>query len=97
MRGKIINQYVEDNHIDFNVTPPINTNIETETKFIPGPRHEEQVAFLKNIAEYLKEVAVPRLINVLKSNNPGDFLTDSSGISSIFHEHGINMRYLGLV
>jgi hypothetical protein len=49
------------------------------------------------VAEYLKEVAVPKLINVLKSNNPGDFLTDSSGISHIFHEHGINMRYLGFV
>jgi hypothetical protein len=35
----MINQYVEDNNIDFNTIPPINTNIETETKFIPGPRH----------------------------------------------------------
>jgi|688.fasta_scaffold2831609_1 hypothetical protein len=50
-----------------------------------------------NAAKYLKEKAVPKLINALKSKNPGDFLTDSYGISSIFHEFGINLRYLGFV
>lgn len=53
--------------------------------------------FLVNAAKYLKEGAIPKLINALKSKNPGDFLTDSAGISAIFHEFGVNIRYLGFV
>ena len=58
---------------------------------------EEQEKFLQNAARYLKETAVPRLINALKSKNPGDFLTDSAGIAGVFHDFGVNMRYLGFV
>lgn len=52
---------------------------------------------LKSIAAYIKDTAIIRLINALKSKNAGDYLTDSHGVSSIFHEYGVNMRYLGFV
>jgi len=52
---------------------------------------------LHSMAKYIKETAVTNLIYALKSKNAGDYLTDSQGLSSIFHEYGVNMRYLGFV
>ena len=49
------------------------------------------------MAAYLKQVAVPKVTAALKSKNAGDYMTDSKGISSLFHKYGVNMRYLGLV
>lgn len=37
LRQKLLENYIADNKIDFNITPHINTNIETETKYLPGP------------------------------------------------------------
>lgn len=97
IRHKLLGQFIEDNKIDFSVAAPINTNIGTDTRVLPGIHQEEQEKFLMNVARYLKETAIPRLINALKSKNPGDFLTDSAGIAGVFHDFGVNMRYLGFV
>ena len=48
------------------------------------------------MASYITETAIPELIAGLKSSLSSS-LTDSKGISSAFHKHGVNMRYLGRV
>jgi hypothetical protein len=48
------------------------------------------------MANYLKEMAVPRLIKLLKTNGQ-TYLTDSKGISNAFHKFGVNLRYIGFV
>jgi hypothetical protein len=37
------------------------------------------------MARYLKDKAIIKLIEALKSKNAGDYLTDSKGLSAIFH------------
>ena len=97
LRQKIINQYIEDNRIDFRNHVSIKTNIGTSVKFKETEDTNQQEQFLMKIAKYMKDVAIVKLINSLKSKNTGDFLTDSQGISVIFHELGVNMRYLGFI
>lgn len=49
------------------------------------------------MADYLQSEALNKLVSTLKSKNSGDYLTDSQGLSKVFHSHGVNMRYLGKV
>lgn len=47
------------------------------------------------MASFLQEEALNRLASTLKSKAGGDYLTDSQGLSKVFHSHGVNMRYMG--
>ena len=47
------------------------------------------------MSSYLLNEALSNLANTLKSKTGGDYLTDSQGLSQVFHSHGVNMRYLG--
>jgi hypothetical protein len=49
---------------------------------------------LKEAAQYLKNTAIPNLIETLK-NYPSQYLTNNEGITRAFHLWGVNMRYLG--
>lgn len=51
---------------------------------------------LRDIANYIKNTAIPNLISSFK-NNPSQYLTDNKGVSKAFHMWGVNMRYLGEV
>ncbi len=53
-----------------------------------------ETKMLQEMASYLKEVAIVKLINYLKQFG-SKALTDSQGISTAFHKFGVNMRYLG--
>jgi protein TIF31 len=53
---------------------------------------EEQV---KELTEFLHKNAIPKLVKELKSIE--GIPTDSKSLSSTFHQHGVNMRYLGEV
>jgi len=48
---------------------------------------------LKDLGKFLKEKAVASVVNDLKAmeNVP----TDSTNLEVFFHNHGVNMRYLG--
>ncbi len=46
---------------------------------------------------FLKNEAITKLINFLKLKGNVDYLTDSSNLSNVFHQYGVNMRYLGAV
>ena len=48
------------------------------------------------MAKYLLDETIPAVINTLK-NHGSTYLTNSQGIAQAFHEHGLNMRYLGAV
>lgn len=48
------------------------------------------------MALYLKETAIVKLIESLKTKGQS-YLTDSKGISHVFHQFGVNLRYLGYV
>ena len=74
---------------------PINPNIGTSIRFKPSQKTEKQEKQLSAISNFIKEEALNRLAEALKSKTGGDYLTDSQGLSQIFHEHGVNMRYLG--
>jgi len=74
---------------------PINPNIGTPIRFKPSQKTEKQEKQLSAISSFIKEEVLLRLAEALKSKTGGDYLTDSQGLSQIFHEYGVNMRYLG--
>lgn len=74
----------------------INTNIGTELNFVKEEHFLTQENLLKEIADYLKSVAVTNLIESIK-RKPNQCLTDNANASKMFHEWGVNLRYLGLV
>ena len=47
------------------------------------------------MATYLEDEALSNLAMTLRSKSGGNDLTNSEGLSKVFHSHGVNMRYLG--
>lgn len=54
---------------------------------------EEKV---KELAKFLKEQGIKGLIKDMKSIT-GTIPCDSESLEKLFHSHGVNMRYLGMV
>jgi protein TIF31 len=52
-------------------------------------------ALVKELAQFLKEQAIPKLVRDLQAVE--GVPTDSESLSQAFHSHGINLRYLGAV
>jgi hypothetical protein len=48
------------------------------------------------MSKYILDQTIPLVINTLK-NNGSSYLTNCQGLSNGFHEHGLNIRYLGKV
>lgn len=73
-----------------------NTNVFKNVKFALS---EEEVKkdeeLVEDLARFLKEDAIPRLLKDLQSAE--GVPTDSESLENVFHSHGINMRYLGAV
>ena len=44
----------------------LNTNIETQIKYVENEKTQKQRQLLEDLAKFLKEHAVPQLINMLK-------------------------------
>ncbi len=73
-----------------------NTNVFKNVKFaISEEEVKKDEELVEDLAKFLKEQAIPKLIKDLQ--NVEGVPTDSESLSSAFHSHGINMRYLGEV
>lgn len=73
-----------------------NTNVFKNTKLAMSEeeiKKEEQK--VEGLATFLKETAVPNLIQSLaKAEN---IPTDSRSLGEFFHQNGVNIRYLGYI
>jgi protein TIF31 len=74
----------------------INVNLETGISFTRNAETDKQEQQLKDMAKFLRQVCIPKLINSLAFTDKR-LLSDSRGIAQAFHKHGVNMRYLGEV
>jgi protein TIF31 len=73
-----------------------NTNVFKSVKFaMPEEEVKEDEALVSELAAFVKETAVDKLIKSLQ--NTEGVPTDSESLESTFHQHGVNMRYLGEV
>ena len=65
--------------------------------FAPGEALavEGDQAVVRELAAFLKEQAIPKLVRDLQAVE--GVPTDSESLSQAFHSHGINLRYLGAV
>ena len=52
-------------------------------------------AQVKELSDYLKSNSIKTLIHSMKQIDGTP--NDSDSVETIFHQHGVNMRYLGLV
>lgn len=64
---------------------------------VENEKIKSQTEDLQKLANFIKEKAIPNLVNDLTSITENGKLSDSKSIEEIFHVHGINMRYLGEV
>lgn len=62
---------------------------------MPEEEIKKDEAAVEELAKFLKESAVDKLIKSLQLVE--GVPTDSESLESTFHQHGLNMRYLGLV
>lgn len=74
----------------------INVNLETGIQFTRTSETEKQEELLKTLAKFLRETCIPKLIASLTSTDKR-LLSDTRGLTEVFHKHGVNMRYLGEV
>lgn len=74
---------------------PINPNIATSNQYKQSEKTEKQEQQIRVISNYLQQDALTNLAATLKSKAGGDYLTDSAGLSKVFHSNGVNMRYMG--
>lgn len=73
-----------------------NTNVFKNVKFaMPEEEVKKDEELVEELAKFLKEQAIPKLIKDLQSVE--GVPTDSESLEGVFHSHGINMRYLGYV
>jgi protein TIF31 len=73
-----------------------NTNVFKNVKFAhPDEEIKKDEELVEDIAKFLKEQAIPKLVKDLQSVE--GVPTDSESLEAAFHSHGINMRYLGAV
>jgi len=64
--------------------------------FIRTAEIDKQEQQLRNIATFLREVCIPKLITALSTTDK-KLLSDTRGLTEVFHRYGVNMRYLGQV
>lgn len=57
------------------------------------PNHHPPVHIHTHMHRFLIDRAIPALVAEMESCPP----TDTIALTSVFHEHGVNMRYLGRV
>lgn len=73
-----------------------NTNVFKNVKFaLPEEEIKKDEALVEELAKFLKENSIEKLIKSLQLVE--GVPTDSESLESTFHQHGINMRYLGVV
>lgn len=73
-----------------------NTNVLKTVKFASEEAEvKKDEELVEDLAKFLKENAIPRLIKDLQGVE--GVPTDSESLAQMFHSHGINMRYVGEV
>jgi len=73
-----------------------NTNIFKNVKLsMSEEERSKEEDLIKELAKFLKEKAIEKLI--LDLQNVEGVPTDSESLEGTFHQHGVNMRYLGEV
>lgn len=73
-----------------------NSNVFKNVKFaLPQEEVAQDEALVEELAKFLKENAIDRLVKDLQNTDGAP--TDSESLETAFHQHGINMRYLGAV
>jgi uncharacterized protein HemY len=73
-----------------------NTNVfKKGVTFAPSeiPNIEKDEALVKELAKFLVDQAIPKLVRDLQAVE--GVPTDSESLAQTFHSHGINMRYIG--
>jgi hypothetical protein len=71
-----------------------NSNIESRANLKPSEEIETQKVALKELADWITKTCIPNLVSEFLSDQSGR-LADSKSIAEMFHQHGVNMRYLG--
>eukprot|EP01017_Pseudomicrothorax_dubius_P027676 TRINITY_DN3223_c0_g3_i3.p1 TRINITY_DN3223_c0_g3~~TRINITY_DN3223_c0_g3_i3.p1 ORF type:complete len:267 (-),score=104.62 TRINITY_DN3223_c0_g3_i3:3-803(-) len=74
----------------------LNTNIGTTAKLGPMEKLDEQRKELEAIAKFVTESCIQTLINEVAAGEV-PFPCDSRGLADLFHQNGVNMRYIGRV
>lgn len=80
-------------------TPRIKYNINLfthiKTHYEDEKELEEDIQNIKDLAVFLKETAIPEMIDSI--HNEEKEVYDSDSLADLMHNYGINMRYLGTI